>query len=295
MARNDERSEIMKKNELPLGVDFGGKVAVITGAGGVICSKLAKAVAAAGAKVALLDLTLSKAEEYAAEIVKDGGIAKGYAANVLDKNSLAECHKKVLKDLGKCDILINGAGGNNPKAQTDKEYFEEGDVDAETKSFFDLDESGVQFVFNLNFLGTLLPTQEFAKDMVGRRGCNIINISSMNAFTPLTKIPAYSGAKAAVSNFTQWLAVHFSKAGIRVNAIAPGFFSTAQNKSLLWNADGTPTERTGKILAATPMGRFGEVDELIGATLFLASEKAAGFITGVVLPIDGGFSSYSGV
>ena len=285
----------MSKINLPIGVDLKGKIAVITGAGGVICSCLAKAVAAAGAKVALLDLTLAKAETYASEIVADGGIAKGYTANVLDKNSLRECHRQILKDFGRCDILINGAGGNNPKAQTDKEYFETGDIDAETKSFFDLDESGVQFVFNLNFLGTLLPTQEFATDMVDGRGCSIINISSMNAFTPLTKIPAYSGAKAAVSNFTQWLAVHFSKVGIRVNAIAPGFFSTAQNKSLLWNADGTPTERTGKILAATPMGRFGEVDELIGATLFLASEKAAGFITGVVLPIDGGFSSYSGV
>lgn len=282
--------------KLPITVeDLKDKVAVITGAGGVICSELARAFAASGAKVALLDLTLAKAEAVAAEIVRQGGIAKGYEANVLDKASLAQCHKQVLKDLGKCDILINGAGGNNPKAQTDKEYYEVGDMDAETKSFFDLDESGVEFVFNLNFIGTLLPTQEFAKDMVEKTGCNIINISSMNAFTPLTKIPAYSGAKAAVSNFTKWLAVHFSKANIRVNAIAPGFFSTAQNKTLLWNADGTPTARTGKILAATPMGRFGEVEELVGATLFLASNNAAGFITGVVLPIDGGFSSYSGV
>lgn len=282
--------------QLPVNVnDLKNKVAVVTGAGGVICSELARAFAAAGARVALLDLTLEKAEARAAEITAEGGIAKGYAANVLDKNSLSECHKRVLADLGKCDILVNGAGGNNPKAQTDKEYYEAGDLDADTKSFFDLDDGGVQFVFNLNFLGTLLPTQEFARDMLGRGGCSVINISSMNAYTPLTKIPAYSGAKAAVSNFTQWLAVHFSREGIRVNAIAPGFFSTAQNKSLLWNADGTPTARTGKILAATPMGRFGEVDELIGATLFLASESAAGFITGVVLPIDGGFSSYSGV
>ncbi len=285
----------MKANGLPVGVDLKGKVAVVTGAGGVICSMLAEALAAAGAKVALLDLNGERAEEFAKQIVKDGGVAKGYSANVLNKQSLADCHKQVLNDLGKCDILVNGAGGNNPKAQTDKEYFENGDIDADTKSFFDLDEGGVQFVFNLNYLGTLLPTQELARDMVGREGCNIINISSMNAFTPLTKIPAYSAAKSAVSNFTQWLAVHFSKAGIRVNAIAPGFFSTAQNKSLLWNADGTPTARTGKIIAATPMGRFGEVEELIGATLFLASEKAAGFITGVVLPIDGGFSAYSGV
>lgn len=285
----------MKKNQLPLGVDLKGKVAVITGAGGLICSAIAKAVAAAGAKVALLDLAADRAQTYADEIVKDGGVAKAYAANALEKDSLKACHEKVLADLGKCDILINGAGGNNPKATTDKEYFELGDIDADTKSFFDLSEDGVKFVFNLNFLGTLLPTQEFARDMVGREGCTIINISSMNAFTPLTKIPAYSGAKAAVSNFTEWLAVHFAKVGIRVNAIAPGFFSTAQNKALLWNADGTPTARTGKILAATPMGRFGEVDELIGATLFLASDKAAGFITGVVLPIDGGFAAYSGV
>ncbi len=285
----------MKTNGLPLGVDMKGKVAVVTGAGGIICSAVAAALAAAGAKVALLDLSEERAKQYADKIVADGGTAKGYGANVLDKKSLSDCHAAVMKELGKCDILINGAGGNNPKATTDKEYFEPGDIDADTKSFFDLTDDGVGFVFNLNFLGTLLPTQEFARDMVGRKDCTVINISSMNAFTPLTKIPAYSGAKAAVSNFTQWLAVHFAKVGIRVNAIAPGFFSTAQNKALLWNPDGTPTARTGKILASTPMGRFGEVDELIGSVLFLASEKAAGFITGVVLPIDGGFSAYSGV
>lgn len=281
--------------ELPINTDLKNKVAVVTGAGGIICSVLAKAVAAAGAKVALLDLNEEAAKKYAAEIVKDGGVAKGYKANVLDKTSLAECHAQVLKDFGKCDILINGAGGNNPRATTDKEYYEQGDLDADTKSFFDLEQSDVEFVFNLNFIGTLLPTQEFARDMVDREDCNILNISSMNAYTPLTKIPAYSGAKAAISNFTQWLAVHFSKTGIRVNAIAPGFFSTQQNAKLLWNEDGTPTARTGKILAATPMGRFGEVDELVGATLFLLNNKAAGFITGVVIPVDGGFSAYSGV
>ena len=198
-------------------------------------------------------------------------------------------------DLSGKVAVVTGAGGNNPKATTDKEYFEIGDLDAETKSFFDLESEGVGFVFNLNFLGTLIPTQVFAKQMVGREGCNILNISSMNAFTPLTKIPAYSGAKAAISNFTQWLAVHFSKVGIRVNAIAPGFFSTKQNAKLLWNEDGTPTARTGKILAATPMGRFGEAAELEGGLLFLLNNEAASFITGVVLPIDGGFSAYSGV
>ncbi len=281
--------------KLPFKVDLNGIVAVITGAGGLICSALAKAVAAAGAKVALLDLNRDKAQAYADEIVKDGGTAKGYAANVLDKQSLEECHKQILKDFGKCDILINGAGGNNARANTDAEYYNKGDIDKDMTTFFGLNREGVEFVFDLNFMGTFLPTQEFARDMVERGGCNILNISSMNAFTPLTKIPAYSGAKAAISNFTQWLAVHFSKSGVRVNAIAPGFLSTAQNKALLWNEDGTPTARTGKILAATPMNRFGETDELIGATLFLISEEAAGFITGVVLPIDGGFSAYSGV
>ncbi len=281
--------------KLPIQVnDLKNKVAVITGAGGVLCSMMAKALASAGAKVALLDRS-DKAQQFADEIKAEGGTAKRYYADVLKKETLAACHAEILKDFGKCDILINGAGGNNPAATTDKEYFELGDLDAETKSFFDLTEEGVSSVFNLNFLGTLLPTQEFAKDMVGRKGCSVLNISSMNAFTPLTKIPAYSGAKAAISNFTQWLAVHFSKVGVRVNAIAPGFFSTAQNKKLLWNDDGTPTVRTGKIFAATPMGRFGETEELLGSVLFLLSEEAAGFITGVVLPIDGGFSAYSGV
>ena len=215
---------------------------------------------------------------------------------MLDKQSLADCHAEILKDLGKCDILINGAGGNNARANTDMEYYNPGDVNKEEMTtFFGLDREGMEFVFGLNFMGTFLPSQEFARDMVERGGCNILNISSMNAFTPLTKIPAYSAAKAAISNFTQWLAVHFSKVGVRVNAIAPGFLSTAQNKALLWNEDGTPTARTGKILAATPMSRFGETEEIIGATLFLISEEAAGFITGVVLPIDGGFSAYRGV
>lgn len=287
------RSKKMKTN-VPFKIDYKDKVVVITGAGGVICSVLAKAFAQSGAKVAVFDLHKEKADALVEEIVKDGGIAKGFEANVLSKEDLARTHKEVLASLGPCDILVNGAGGNSPKGSTDEEYLTEDSI-GKVKTFFDLDSDGIEFVFNLNFMGTLLVCQEFAKDMIGRKGCSILNISSMNAFTPLTKIPAYSGAKASVSNFTKWLAVYFSKVGIRVNAIAPGFFSTAQNKALLWNPDGTPTARTGKIIASTPMGRFGEVDELIGATLFLCHDGAAGFISGVVLPIDGGFSSYSGV
>ena len=278
-----------------LNTDLSGKVAVVTGAGGVLCSAFAKVLARAGAKVALLDLNYDAADKFAQEIVEEGGVAKAYKCNVLDKEICYAVADQVQADFGPCDILLNGAGGNNPRATTDKEYFELGDIEADTKSFFDLDKSGVEFVFNLNFIGALIPTQAFARQMVGREGCNIMNISSMNAYTPLTKIPAYSGAKAAISNFTAWLAVHFSKVGIRVNAIAPGFFSTQQNASLLWNPDGSPTARTGKILAATPMGRFGLPEELNGALLFLLNNEAAGFITGVTIPIDGGFSAYSGV
>ncbi|MBR2670838.1 MAG: SDR family oxidoreductase [Oscillospiraceae bacterium] len=284
----------MEKNVI--NTDLSGKVAVVTGAGGVLCSAFAKVLARAGAKVALLDLNEAAAEKYAAEIREEGGIAKAYGCNVLDKDICFEVADKVLADLGPCDILLNGAGGNNPRATTDKEYFEPGDIEGDTKSFFDLDKSGIDFVFSLNFTGSLIPTQAFTRQMIGREGCNILNISSMNAYTPLTKIPAYSGAKAAISNFTQWLAVHFSKVGIRVNAIAPGFFATQQNKALLFNEDGTPTARTGKILAATPMGRFGDSEkELAGAVLFLLNNDAASFITGITLPIDGGFSSYRGV
>ncbi len=278
-----------------LNTDLSSKVAVVTGAGGVICSSFAKVLARAGAKVALLDLNLEAAEAVVKKIEAEGGVAKAYACDVLKREACEDVASKVEKDLGPCDILINGAGGNNPKATTDKEYFELGDIDAETKSFFDLSPEGVSFVFNLNFLGTLLPTQAFAKQMVGRGG-NILNISSMNAYTPLTKIPAYSGAKAAISNFTQWLAVHFSKVGIRVNAIAPGFFATKQNEKLLFNEDGTPTARSEKIIKATPMGRFGDAEkELAGSVLFLLNDEAASFITGVCIPIDGGFSAYSGV
>ena len=279
---------------IPFELDLSGKVVVVTGAGGVLCSMFAKALAKTGAKVALLDLNGEAAQKYADEIVADGGIAKGYVCNVLDKASIESAHDEILKDFGTCDILINGAGGNNPKATCDHEYFNSEDV-GKMKTFFDLDQEGVEFVFNLNFLGTLLPTQVFAKEMTEKEDASIINISSMNAFTPLTKIPAYSGAKAAISNFTQWLAVHFSKTNIRCNAIAPGFFVTKQNEKLLFNDDGTPTPRTDKILSATPMGRFGETEELIGTLLYLVSKQASGFVNGVVIPVDGGFSAYSGV
>lgn len=275
-------------------IEFNDKVVVITGAGGVICGYLAKEFAKAGAKVALLDLNEAAAQKYADEIIAEGGIAKAYKANVLDKENLEIVKEAVLADFGAVDILINGAGGNNPKATTDNE-FHELELPAETKTFFDLDKAGIEFVFNLNYLGTLLPTQVFAKEMVGRKGANIINISSMNAFTPLTKIPAYSGAKAAISNFTQWLAVHFSKVGIRCNAIAPGFLVTNQNRGLLFDEAGNPTARAHKILTNTPMNRFGEAEELVGGVFFLADESLASFVNGVILPIDGGFAAYSGV
>ena len=281
--------------KLPLNTDLTGKVAVVTGAGGVLCSMFSRALAAAGAKVAMLDINEEAVTNFAASIREEGYTAKGYRCDVLDKASLEAVHEAVLKDFGPCDILLNGAGGNNARANTDLEHYNPGDLEREVKTFFDLEQPGVEWVFRLNFIGTLLPTQVFGMDMVEREGCNIVNVSSMNAFTPLTKIPAYSGAKAAISNFTQWLAVHFAPAGIRVNALAPGFFVTNQNRDLLFNPDGTPSARAGKILAATPMGRFGEAEELVGTLLFLVNNEAAGFITGVVIPIDGGFNAYSGV
>ena len=272
------------------------KVIVLTGAGGVLCSNFAKELACDGHKVVLLDINLEAAQSVADEINANGGQAIAIKTDVLNRESIEEAHKIVLDKFGKCDILINGAGGNNPKGTTTKEYFEKGDIEnSDVVSFFDLDSQGVSFVFNLNFLGTLLPTQVFAKDMAKKGDTVILNVSSMNAFCPLTKIPAYSGAKAAISNFTQWLAVHFSRVGIRVNGIAPGFFCTNQNHALLFNPDGSLTPRSEKILNHTPMGRFGETDDLIGTLLWLVNEEAAGFVNGVVVPVDGGFSAYSGV
>lgn len=269
---------------------------VVTGAGGVLCSSFARFLAEKGNKVALLDLNGDAAMKVADEINKDGGCAKAYKCNVLDKNNIEEVHKSILADFGKCDILINGAGGNNPKCTTKNEEYQKGDENAEDfLSFFNIDESGFDFVFDLNLKGVLLPSQVFMKDMLGREGCCVLNISSMNAYRPLTKIPAYSAAKAAVSNFTQWLSVHFAKENIRVNAIAPGFFVTNQNRALLFNEDGTPTPRTEKILRATPMGRFGDATELLGTLEWLLDEEKSGFVTGVTVPVDGGFSAYSGV
>lgn len=278
---------------LPINIDYRSKVVVITGAGGLICGAMAKAFAQSGAKVAALDLNEEAVKKLADELKAEGFICKGYKANVLDPEGLEEVHKAVLNDLGACDILVNGAGGNNPRATTDNEYQHEAKEGA--KSFFDLQPDGVDFVFKLNFQGTLLPTQVFAKDMVAKKSGCILNVSSMNAYTPLTKIPAYSAAKAGISNFTQWLATHFAGTGIRCNAIAPGFLVSAQNKALLFKEDGTPTARSAKILNGTPMGRFVDASELLGATLFLCDDRSASAITGVVLPIDCGFAAYSGV
>lgn len=290
-------TEIDQHNTMnPIYQELSDKVVVITGGGGVLCGAMAQTMAQQNAKVAILDLRKENAQKVADQIIQSGGTAIGVEANVLDAASLKAAHEEVVQKLGPCDILINGAGGNHPKGTTSKPFFDPEDLDGgeELISFFDLDPDGVQFVFNLNFIGTLLPTQVFAKDMVGREGCSIINISSMNAFTPLTKIPAYSGAKAAVSNFTQWLAVHFAKTGIRVNALAPGFFLTDQNRSLLTNEDGGLTDRGNTIVEHTPMGRFGEAEDLDGTLLWLCSNGSR-FVTGVVVPIDGGFSAFSGV
>lgn len=272
------------------------KTVVVTGAGGVLCSSFSKHLAKLGARVALLDLNLKAAERAADEIIAEGGIAKAYECNVLDKKSVESVHDRVTADLGKCDILINGAGGNNPKATTLHETYQSGDANAsDFLTFFNIDEAGFDFVFDLNIKGVLLPSQVFMKDMIGRSGCSVLNVSSMNAYRPLTKIPAYSAAKAAVSNFTSWLAVHFASENIRVNAIAPGFFVTNQNRNLLFDANGDPTPRTDKILRSTPMGRFGDPDELLGTVEWLLDETKSSFVTGITVPVDGGFSAYSGV
>jgi NAD(P)-dependent dehydrogenase (short-subunit alcohol dehydrogenase family) len=283
---------------VPFKVDLQGKVAVITGGGGILCSVMAKAIAECGAKVAILDLKPEAAQKAADEITKDGGVAKGFGCNVLEKASIETAHAQVTSTFGPVDILINGAGGNHPKGTTSKEHLSVEDLTQKKEgvtTFYDLTVDGIQFVFNLNFLGTFLPTQVFSKDMVLKGRGNIINISSMNAFKPLTKIPAYSAAKAGVSNFTQWLAVHFSKVGVRVNALAPGFFLTDQNRALLTQPDGAPTARGNTIISHTPQGKYGKPEDLIGALLWLLNDDASGFVTGQVIAIDGGFSAFSGV
>lgn len=275
-----------------------GKVIVITGGGGVLCSAFAKDLAAQGAKIAVLDLREEAAQVVVDEINATGGTALAVGCNVLEAESLEAAKAKVTAELGTCDILINGAGGNSPLGTTTKETLELCDIAEKAegvKTFFDLDAKGIEFVFNLNFLGTLLTTQCFAKDMVGKEGASILNVSSMNSYRPLTKIPAYSAAKAAISNFTQWMAVHFADVGIRVNAIAPGFFSTNQNKTLLYNEDGSLTARSNKIISHTPLRRFGTPEDLTGALLFLCDNEYSSFVTGIILPVDGGFAAYSGV
>ena len=274
---------------VPFNVNLENKVVAVTGAGGIICSEFAKALAACGAKVALLDINYDAAAKVAAEI---GENAIAIRCNCLDKQSIIEAKNSINESFGAVNFLINGAGGNNPRASTDNETMTP-DLEG-VKDFFALEESGLKFVFDLNITSAFLVTQVFAPDMI-KTGGNIIIISSMNAYRPLTKIPAYSAAKAGISNFTQWLAVHFAPCNIRCNAIAPGFFVTNQNRSLLFNEDGTPTPRTGKILAATPMKKFGEISDLIGCLLWLADDNASGFVTGTVIPVDGGFSAYSGV
>ncbi len=267
--------------------DLTGKVAAVTGAGGVLCSQMAKALAQAGAKVAVMDLHLEAANKIADEIIKQGGTAIAVKCNVLDKQELESARKDIVAKLGNVDILINGAGGNKKEATT-----------SDTMPFFDLPAEAIRGVFDLNFLGTLLPSQVFGKDMAKSGSGVILNISSMNAMRPLTKICGYSAAKAAVSNFTQWLAVHINhhhSKDIRVNAIAPGFFLTEQNRFLLTDEKtGQLTPRGKTIIEHTPMGRFGNPDDLTGTMLWLVSD-AAKFVTGVVVPVDGGFSAFSGV
>jgi len=274
---------------IPFQIDLTNKVVAITGAGGVICSEFARALACCGAKVALLDINYDAAKKVADEI---GEKAIAVKCDCLNKESIRAAKEEIHASFGKVNFLINGAGGNSPRASTDNEQMTP-DLEG-VKDFFALEESGLKFVFDLNITSAFLVTQVFAEDML-KSGGNIINISSMNAYRPLTKIPAYSAAKAGISNFTQWLAVHFAPCGIRCNAIAPGFFVTNQNRALLFHENGEPTPRTGKILAATPMKKFGEISDLIGCLLFLADDKASAFVTGTVIPVDGGFSAYSGV
>lgn len=280
---------------LPIHEGLAGKTAVVTGGSGVLCRAMAKELARQGVKVAILNRTLENGEKVATEINEAGGTSIAIACDVLDEASVKDAYEKVKQELGECDLLINGAGGNHPDAITDKELYEAGDATDETlKSFFDLKLTGFDHVFRLNLVGTIIPTQIFAKAMA-ERGGTILNISSMSAPSPMTKVPAYSAAKSGIENLTQWLAVHFAGAGVRVNAIAPGFFLTEQNKNLLTNEDGSLTARADKIISHTPQRRFGEPDDLLGTMLWLADDHSSRFVTGITVPVDGGFMAYSGV